>query len=109
MSKFARNVVTLPMQIILHAVLALVVSVFVTGTGASAGDFARHTPPPSQPRQVPVGDFSSSERPGDTQYTVVCLGSTACNSLRAWCGKEGGTFTDFVGPSGTKGLCSKTE
>ena len=86
---------------------ALVGSVLATGANVSASNIARETtPPPPPPPVVLIDDYSAPERPGFAAYTVTCLGSTACLSLRTWCKKNGGTFTDWVGPQGTKGVCS---
>lgn len=84
---------------------ALVGSTLATGASVSAGDIARQPPPP--PPVVLIDDYQAPERPGAAAYTVTCTGATACSSLSAWCKKEGGTFTDWVGRDGTKGVCSK--
>ena len=80
----------------------------LTGATVSAGDIAQTPPPPPPPPPVAtIGDFAAPERPGSAEFTIPCLGSTACDSLAGWCSDHGGTFTDWEDRSGeTKGLCS---
>lgn len=85
----------------------LAASGLMAGATVSAADLAVTTPPPPPPPEVQIGDYATPERPGSAQFTIPCLGSTACDSLARWCTDHGGTFTDWTDRSGeTKGLCS---
>ena len=86
---------------------ALAGSVLTTGASASAADFAQDTPAPPPSRVTPIGDFSGSEPPGYSAYTIRCVGHVACDSLQAWCARDGGSFYDYAGIGGTKGMCIK--
>lgn len=89
--------------------LGVTVAGTALGTGAtvSAGGYAHRTEVPP-PTVVPINDYATPERqPVVAPYTVTCISSTACSSLRAWCDKHDGTYAEFVDSNGeTKGTCS---
>lgn len=78
-----------------------------TGATVSAGGYAHRAEVPP-PTIAPIDGYAAPERqPVVAPYTVTCISSTACSSLRAWCDKHDGTYTEFVDGNGeTKGMCS---
>jgi len=88
---------------------ALVGSVFATGAGASAGDYAQAEPPPSPPRTAPIGDLSGSEPVATHAYVLRCEGWNQCESLQKFCAKDGGMYrtTHDNGGNDIGGACVK--